>query len=99
MKMNAVSALYFSFTTLSTVGYGDIVPASPVARMTAMAEATNLARMLGYEPSNVITPSELALRAEKLAEQEGLRFEALGEEEMKRLGMGALLAVSRGSEV
>ncbi|MFY9573888.1 MAG: leucyl aminopeptidase, partial [Blastocatellia bacterium] len=29
--------------------------------------------------------------------QEGLGFEALGEEEMKRLGMGALLAVSRGS--
>ena len=65
---------------------------------TAMAEATNLARMLGYEPSNVMTPSELAFRAQKMAEQEGLGFEALGEEEMKRLGMGALLAVSRGSQ-
>ncbi len=65
---------------------------------TAMAEATNLARMLGDEPSNVMTPSELALRAQKMAEQEGLGFEALGEDEMKRLGMGALLAVSRGSE-
>ena len=32
-----------------------------------------------------------------MAEQEGLGFEALGEDEMKRLGMGALLAVSRGS--
>jgi leucyl aminopeptidase len=64
----------------------------------AMAEATNLARMLGYEPSNVMTPSELALRARKMAEQEGLGFEGLGEDEMKRLGMGALLAVSRGSQ-
>ena len=65
---------------------------------TAMAEATNLARMLGYEPSNVMTPSELAFRAKKMAEQEGLGFEALGEEEMKHLGMGVLLAVSRGSQ-
>lgn len=64
----------------------------------AMAEATNFARMLGYEPSNVMTPSELALRAQKMAESEGLGFEALGEDEMKQLGMGALLAVSRGSQ-
>lgn len=64
---------------------------------TAMAESVNLARELGYEPSNVMTPSELAIRAQKMAEQEGLAFEALGEDEMKRLGMGALLAVSRGS--
>ena len=64
----------------------------------AMGEATNFARELGFEPSNVMTPSELALRAKKMAEQEGLGFEALGEDEMKRLGMGALLAVSRGSQ-
>ena len=30
---------YFSFTTLTTVGYGDVVPSSPVARMMAMGEA------------------------------------------------------------
>jgi leucyl aminopeptidase len=68
-----------------------------IASGLAMAESTNLARMLGYEPSNVLTPNELALRAQKMAEQEGLGFEALSEDEMKRLGMGALLAVSRGS--
>ena len=33
-----------------------------------------------------------------MAAREGLGFEALGEEEMKQLGMGALLAVSRGSQ-
>ena len=68
-----------------------------IASGLAMAESTNLARMLGYEPSNVLTPNELALRAQKVAEQCGLGFEGLTEEEMKRLGMGALLAVSRGS--
>src|SRR5262249_56279860 len=68
-----------------------------IASGLAMAESTNLARMLGYEPSNVLTPNELALRAQKMAEQEGLGFDALTEDEMKLLGMGALLAVSRGS--
>ncbi len=31
--------LYFSFITLTTLGYGDIVPAHPVARSLAMVEA------------------------------------------------------------
>jgi hypothetical protein len=38
-SMNHFNALYFSFTTLSTVGFGDIVPVSGLARMLAMAEA------------------------------------------------------------
>lgn len=63
-----------------------------------MAEATNFARSLGFEPSNVMTPTELARRAQTMAQREGLGCEVLGEDEMKRLGMGALLAVSRGSE-
>lgn len=31
--------LYFSVTTLTTLGYGDISPVAPVARMTAILEA------------------------------------------------------------
>ena len=38
-SMNGFGSLYFSFITLSTVGYGDIVPVSDVARMLAMVEA------------------------------------------------------------
>jgi hypothetical protein len=38
-SMNGFTGLYFSFITLSTVGYGDIVPVSPVARMLAIVEA------------------------------------------------------------
>jgi hypothetical protein len=34
-----VAALYYSFVTLTTLGYGDIVPASPVARALASVEA------------------------------------------------------------
>ena len=37
--MDGFTGLYFSFTTLSTVGYGDILPVSSAARMLAMVEA------------------------------------------------------------
>lgn len=37
--MKGFTALYFSFVTLCTVGYGDIVPVSEVARSLAMMEA------------------------------------------------------------
>jgi hypothetical protein len=37
--LDGFSALYFSFMTLCTVGYGDIAPVSNVARMLAMMEA------------------------------------------------------------
>jgi hypothetical protein len=33
-------AMYFSFVTITTMGYGDISPVSPVARMLAVLEAT-----------------------------------------------------------
>jgi hypothetical protein len=33
-------ALYFSFVTLTTVGYGDVVPVSKAARLLAIAEST-----------------------------------------------------------
>jgi len=37
--MTRASHLYFSFATLTTLGYGDIVPATPLARMLAVLEA------------------------------------------------------------
>ncbi len=64
----------------------------------AMAEAANLARRLGYEPGNVMTPSELSRRAEEMALYEGLSFQSFDEAEIKRMGMGAIAAVSRGSD-
>ena len=33
--------LYFSLTTLTTLGFGDIVPISPPAKMVAALEATS----------------------------------------------------------
>ena len=38
-SMHGFNAFYFSFITLSTVGYGDITPVSKIARMLAAMEA------------------------------------------------------------
>jgi leucyl aminopeptidase len=63
----------------------------------ALAEATNFARDLVNEPPNVLTPTELANRACAMAKQFGLEYEVLDRPEMENLGMGGMLAVSRGS--
>jgi leucyl aminopeptidase len=72
--------------------------AKAIETASVMAEATNFARRLGFEPGNVMTPSELARQAQEMAARERLFCEVLGEQEMKELGMGALLGVARGSE-
>ena len=68
-----------------------------VERGRILGEATNFARELVNEPSNVMTPSELARRAEEVAKTYGLGVDVLDEARMKELGMGALLGVAQGS--
>lgn len=63
-----------------------------------MAEAANFARRLTFEPGNELTPTKLAEHAAEMAAREGLACTVMDEGEMKQLGMGALLGVSRGSE-
>ena len=63
----------------------------------ATADGADLARTLGNLPSNVCTPTYLADQAKKLARQYRLQVEVLDKAEMEKLGMGALLAVARGS--
>ena len=63
----------------------------------AVASAVNWARDLANEPANYITPSALAEQARQMARESGLRCQVLGPEEMRRLGMGALLGVAQGS--
>ncbi|NNV06606.1 leucyl aminopeptidase [Geobacillus sp. C56-T2] len=60
-------------------------------------KATNSARTLVNTPGNLLTASDLADYAVKLATRYDLDYEILEKEEMERLGMGALLAVNQGS--
>lgn len=63
----------------------------------AVARAENMARRLGNLPGNIATPAYLADVAERTAAETGMRFRALGPDELRKEGMGALLAVSQGS--
>ena len=63
----------------------------------ATADGADLARTLGNLPPNLCTPSYLADEARKLAKQYKLGVEVLERKDMERMGMGALLAVTRGS--
>jgi len=63
----------------------------------AIADGVNVARDLVNEPPNVLDPETFAKRAAKL-EDLGVEVEILGEKEMKKLGMRALLGVGQGSE-
>jgi leucyl aminopeptidase len=66
------------------------------ASLEAVAEGVCLTRDLVSEPPNVLYPESYAKRCAALKEL-GVKVEVLGEKEMKKLGMGALLGVGQGS--
>jgi len=64
----------------------------------AIANGIELARTLGNRPGNLCTPSDLADQARALKKDyPALKVQILEERAMEKLGMGALLSVSRGS--
>jgi leucyl aminopeptidase len=62
------------------------------------AEAASFARDLVNHPSNVVTPTMLAGTARKIAARYKMKCAVMGEAEMRKLGMGAFLAVAKGSD-
>jgi len=69
-----------------------------VAHGAAIASGVEFARELGNLPPNICNPEYLAQQARQLAEQHAqVSCDVLGVTEMDALGMGALLAVARGS--
>ncbi len=67
------------------------------AAMDAVADGVFFARDLVNEPPNVLSPEEFAKRAQSLSKL-GVEVRVLGEAEMRKLGMGALLGVGQGSD-
>ena len=63
----------------------------------AVAEAVAFARDLANSPANEANPTWMENQARELAESRGLRFTALGADELAARGMGGLLAVGSGS--
>jgi leucyl aminopeptidase len=62
-----------------------------------VAQAVMLARDMGNEPSNYMTPEDVAETAKRVAKDSGLKIEILERKDMEKLGMGGLLGVSQAS--
>jgi leucyl aminopeptidase len=65
-------------------------------RQRAVVEGVSLTRELVSEPANIIYPESFVERCRHL-EELGIELRVLGEDEMRMLGMGALLGVAQGS--
>ena len=62
-----------------------------------IGDSMNMTRDLANEPPNILTPTEMANRAQAMAKEVGLKCQILDEAQMEKLGMGSLLSVSIGS--
>ncbi|MEX5729180.1 leucyl aminopeptidase [Rhodovulum iodosum] len=71
--------------------------AADAGPMAALAEGVFFSRDLVNEPANVLTTDDFAARLAAMHEL-GLDVEILEEDQLKELGMGALLAVGQGSD-
>jgi leucyl aminopeptidase len=63
-----------------------------------IGESQNFTRDLVNEPSNRMTPTILAERARKMAQETGLKVEVYGPDKLKELKMGAFWGVAQGSD-
>ena len=80
-----------------TLGSGHPTGAKSLfAALDKVADGVLLARDFVSEPANVIQPESYAKQIQKL-ESLGLKIEVLGEKQMRKLGMNALLGVGQGS--
>ncbi len=68
-----------------------------IAEGIIIGEEVNHCRELANTPGGEMTPARLAEAAAKAAKTNGIRAKILDEKEMKRLGMGGVLGVAKGS--
>ncbi len=81
------------------LGVADAAQARPwFERATAAVAGIELAKEWSNRPANHATPAMLAQAAKGLAKGPKLKCEVLGPKEVAKLGMGAFMAVAKGSE-
>jgi len=83
----------------SVNGRGQLMTGEQAVRQgMAISAGIHLAKDLGNMPGNICTPEYLAKQAVAMAKQHTrMKTSVLEEKDMEKLGMGALLSVSRGS--
>lgn len=63
-----------------------------------ISEAVYLARDLVNGPSNQVTPTVLAEKAQQIAKEHGMEIQVLEVSQTETMGMGAFVAVAKGSQ-
>jgi leucyl aminopeptidase len=85
-----------SLATVTVVGAPGGIDAA-WADAQAVADGVEFTRELVSEPANVIYPESFVARCKERFKGTGVELAVLDEDEMRKLGMGALLGVSQGS--
>jgi len=85
-----------SMTVVATGDQAKLQKAEQEGRI--IGESQNFTRDLVNEPSNHMTPTILAERAKKMAQEVGLKCEVYGADKIKELKMGAFWGVAQGSD-
>ena len=86
-------------SALNIVGLdGDKAAAAAVKDAVVLADATNRIREWVNAPANAFTPSVFVEKVKEAVKGTGLDLKVLEVDDMRRLKMGALLAVARGSD-
>ncbi len=83
--------------SLTIIGENKSLMEKSIDKAKIIGEAVAWARDLVNEPSNHLTPTDLAGQAQKMAKKYGLKAEVFDKDKITELGMGGLLGVSRGS--
>ena len=95
-KDNNVNNLHL-VTTVKDAAFEQEVRAG-FAEGQIVAAAQNFTRSLVNEPGNVLTPTELAARAQAMCREAGLACEVYSSQKIQELKMEAFWAVAKGSE-
>lgn len=74
------------------------LPQDLFAEKKIICDAVNMARDWSHEPASVINPWTLSERAEKFAKEYGLKCRILDDQELTKMGAGAIVAVGQGSK-
>lgn len=85
-----------SFTQATLIVKDEKTAKTVYGTLEKIADGVDFTRDLVTEPGNIIHPESYAKECKKL-EKLGVKVEVLGEAQMKKLGMGALLGVGQGS--
>ncbi len=98
-RFKSESTEHTQIDEVELIGLSTKTTNSAIAEINPICEGVKFARELVSAPPNVLTPYQMAKEAEKLATNYDLDLKILDKKECEEKGMGAYLAVAKGSDL